>query len=365
MSDPEVVTPAAESPPPAQPAKSAGLRRWWNALRTIRDAPGHAESLVFGAACIALVLLIWWGVTVGEGDARLIDATKLPSPGDTFASLPDLWNRGLSRSIVISLLRVLGGFLLAAAIGVPLGVVAGSYPRLNAFLKPLVIFGRSIPIAALIPLTLLWFGLGDFNKVMFIFLATIAFVIFDTVHTVNAVPGRFIDTAYTLGAHGSRQKGLRIASLAGLGYGLLIMLGWQFLGEADADTGAAGTAWAAGLLSLSAAKHFVVGFLLGFALWFPIATHQVLRKVIFPLALPDIVNSLRLIFGLAFGYIMLAEVIGARSGIGHLIIMSERRGFHEHTYLCLFIITLLAWAIDRSIMLLQRQLFPHISHAQN
>ena len=67
--------------------------------------------------------------------------------------------------------------------------------------------------------------------------------------------------------------------------------------------------------------------MLGFALWFPIAGHQVLRKVILPLALPDIVNSLRLIFGLAFGYIMLAEVINAKTGIGALIINSQRRGF--------------------------------------
>ena len=107
---------------------------------------------------------------------------------------------------MISLARVLGGFMLAAAIGVPLGVVCGSYLRVNAFFKPLVIFGRSIPIAALIPLTMVWFGLGEFNKVMFIFLATIAFVIFDTVNTVHAVPDRFIDTAYTLGARGSRKR---------------------------------------------------------------------------------------------------------------------------------------------------------------
>ena len=132
---------------------------------------------------------VWWLLTVGEGDARLVDAYTLPSPRETFASFPDLWKRGLSRSIVISLVRVLGGFLLAAAIGVPLGVVAGSYLRVNAFFKPLVIFGRSIPIAALIPLTMVWFGLGEFNKVMFIFLATIAFVIFDTVNTVQRRAG--------------------------------------------------------------------------------------------------------------------------------------------------------------------------------
>lgn len=335
------------------------MSTWWKRIRTIRDAPSYAEGLAFGAACIAFVLLVWWLLTVGEGDARLVDAYTLPSPKETFESFPDLWKRELSRSILISLIRVLGGFLLAAAIGVPLGVVAGSYPRVNAFFKPLVIFGRSIPIAALIPLTMVWFGLGEFNKVMFIFLATIAFVIFDTVNTVNAVPDRFIDTAYTLGAHGSRKKGARIATFTGVIYGALIMIGWHMMRDD------AGRTLGTELSSSGAWIRFTCGFVLGFALWYPIAGHQVLRKVILPLALPDIVNSLRLIFGLAFGYIMLAEVINAKTGIGALIINSQRRGFQEHIYLCLFIITLLAWGIDRAIMLLQRQLFPHIKHGEN
>ena len=347
------------------------MSTWWKRVRTIRDAPSYTEGLVFGAACIGFVLGLWWLLTLGEGDARLVDAYTLPSPGETFASFPELWKRELSRSIVISLVRVLGGFLLAAAIGVPLGVVAGSYPRINAFFKPLVIFGRSIPIAALIPLTMVWFGLGEFNKVMFIFLATLAFIIFDTVNTVNAVPDRFIDTAYTLGAHGSRKKGARIAAIAGVVYGLLIMIGWHLLSEGNGNGISAEIpdpsepTWAAQLFTTAGFIRLIAGFVLGFLLWYPIAGHQVLRKVIFPLALPDIVNSLRLIFGLAFGYIMLAEVVNAKTGIGALIINSQRRGFNEHIYLCLFLITMVAWGIDRSIMLLQRQLFPHIKHGEN
>ena len=347
------------------------FKTWWKRALTIRDAPSYAEGLVFGTACIGFVLFVWWLLTVGEGDARLVDIYTLPSPGETFATFPELWKRGLSLSIVISLGRVIGGFLLAAAIGVPLGIVAGSYPRVNAFFKPLVIFGRSIPIAALIPLTMVWFGLGEFNKVMFIFLATLAFVIFDTVNTVNAVPDRFIDTAYTLGARGSRKKGARIAAIAGVIYGLLIMIGWHLLSESNGNginaeiPHPSESTWAAQLFTTAAFTRFTIGFVMGFILWFPIAGHQVLRKVIFPLALPDIVNSLRLIFGLAFGYIMLAEVINAKTGIGALIINSQRIGPREHIYLCLFIITMVAWGIDRSIMLLQRQLFPHIKHGEN
>lgn len=341
------------------PAESTVLKTWWKRVRTIRDAPTYLEGLLFGLGCIGVVLLIWWFLSAGEGDSRIVDAYTLPTPKETFESFPDLWKRELSRSIIISLARVLGGFLLAASIGVPLGIISGSYLRVNAFFKPLVLFGRSIPIAALIPLTLVWFGLGEFNKVMFIFLATIAFIIFDTVNTVHAVPDRFIDTAYTLGARASRKKGAHLAAIAGAGYGLLVMIGWYVLRDDPTKS------LTVELSSASAWFRFVGGFATGFALWYPITGHQVLRKVILPLALPDIVNSLRLIFGLAFGYIMLAEVINAKTGIGALIINSQRRGFQEHIYLCLFIISMLAWAIDRSIMLLQRQLFPHIKHGEN
>ena len=347
----------AEKPEPsaAQPRFTAWLRR----VRTIRDVPSYTEGLLFGAACVALTLLVWWLLTCGEGDARIVDAYTLPSPGDTFASFPSLWfERELSLSAVTSLLRVLSGFLLAAAVGVPLGVIAGSYLRVIAFLKPLTLFGRNIPIAALIPLTLIWLGIGEAQKVMFIFCASVAFVFFDTTTAAQNVPDRFIDTAYTLGARGSRKKGARLAALTGLLYGTALIIGQHWLREDESHT------FLAELASAGCWLRFAGGFVTGFVLWYPICGHQVMRKVILPLAMPEIVNSLRLIFGLAFGYIMLAEVINAKNGLGSIIIVSQRQGPREHIYLCLIIISLLAWGIDRGIILLQRHLFPHLKHGQ-
>ena len=349
----------SESNPPSTERRASPWVGWLRRVRTIRDTPSYLESILFGSSSLLLILFVWWFLTRGEGDARILDAYTLPSPGATLASFKSLWfDRSLSLSALTSMARVLGGFLVAASIGVPLGVIAGSYLRLNAFLKPLSLFGRNVPIAALIPLTLIWFGLGEVQKVMFIFLSTVAFVFFDTTTSVQAVPDRFIDTAYTLGAHGSRQKGMRLAALGGIIYGAAIAVGWQFLREN------AGWTWAMEISSPAFWARFAAGFSLGFLLWFPITAHQILRKVIFPLALPDIVNCLRLIFGLAFGYIMLAEVINAKHGLGSLIILSQRQGPREHIYLCLVIISVLAWGIDRSIMALQRHLFPHLKHGQ-
>ena len=73
-------------------------------------------------------------------------------------------------------------------------------------------------------------------------------------------------------------------------------------------------------------------------------------------------NSLRLIFGLAFGYIMLAEVVkfgGETGGLGDLINISQRRGPREHVLLILLIIPVVALFIDRLFFTVQAELFPY------
>jgi len=340
------------------------LARWF----TIRDEPGGIERFLFGIACILLVLLIWHILTRGEGEARIVDPYTLPSLQKAFGSFHELWfDRALMRGAIASLTRVLAGFLLAAAIAIPVGVVAGCFPRFHAFLRPLSIFGRNTPIAALIPLTLIWFGLGEVQKVMFIFLAAVAFIFFDTTMSVRSVPGNYLDTAYTLGARSSWKNGLRRALYFGLAYALLAAFGLHWLTEAPQTIIAEavdGTIPAQpGFLTQSAFWiHALLGLLVGTLLWLPVQSHQAICKVLFPLALPNIVNSLRLLFGLAFGYIMLAEVINAEFGLGKIIIMSQRIGPREHIYLCLMVIALIAFAIDRLILIIQRRAFPYVSH---
>ena len=102
-----------------------------------------------------------------------------------------------------------------------------------------------------------------------------------------------------------------------------------------------------------------IGLVGGFLVWWPIQSHQAIRKVLLPLALPQIVNSMRLLYGLAFGYIMLAAVINAKLGLGNIIIMSQRRGPREHIYLILILIALLAFAIDRLVLWQQKRWFPY------
>lgn len=265
-------------------------------LLELRIRPTTVMRWLLGTAAVLCILLIWTALTSGDSaEVRVISPTLLPSPQEVGASLTSLISeRGLFQSIAASLQRVLLGFALAILVGVPLGVLAASWRGVEAFLAPVSLFGRNIPIAALVPLTLIWFGIGEEQKVMFIFIACVPFIFGDAVRAVLDVPGQYVETARTLGA--SRL--------------------------------------------------------------------QTVVKVLLPLALPSIYDGLRILFGLAFGYIMLAEMINAEHGLGHLINLSQRRGLMADMYMILIAIGLIAYGIDRLLWFFQQGLFPYIAKEQ-
>src|SRR5262245_65092234 len=98
-------------------------------LFTLRLAPPRLTRQLIGAGAVALIVLAWWLATSGLGsEDRFISPIILPSPGEVVRSFPSLWNdRGLLESIAATLRRVLVGFGLAAIVGVPLGIAAGSW----------------------------------------------------------------------------------------------------------------------------------------------------------------------------------------------------------------------------------------------
>lgn len=326
---------------------------------TIRDRPGQLSRLALGIICIAVVLGIWFFLTVGERpEDRIVGPVTLPSISETVSSFPALWfDRALARSAFTSLARVLGGFLLAASIAVPIGVIASCYPRFDAFLKPVTIFGRNIPVAALIAISLVWFGTGELQKVMFIFIAAVSFIIFDTARSVDAISNRYLDTAYTLGARKDRKKGALKSLYAAAIYMTCFGLGFAWIVSSENHISMVAV--------MSGAKFWLWSGgagLVGFLLWQPVLSHQAISKVLLPLAMPQIVNSMRLLFGLAFGYIMLAEAINPKLGLGHIIFMSQRKSLPEHLYLSLMVIALLAFAIDRIVLFAQKRFFPYVEN---
>jgi taurine transport system permease protein len=205
VSSPADKKPAARppSPPagaPATAAEAAPLPQalpWWKTLRADGPAP---IRFALGAGLVGLIFLVWWAVTRGAPTERLVPPGKLPSPGEVFGSFGSLMDRDLIGAIFATLGRVFFGIGLAALVGVGLGVVASSFRAAAAALMPLVIFLRSVPMGALLPLTVVWFSIGDEQKRMFIFLAVVPFVFSDTMQAISSVPERYVETAQTLGA---------------------------------------------------------------------------------------------------------------------------------------------------------------------
>ena len=101
---------------------------------------------------------------------------------------------------------MVSGFGLATLVGVPLGILCGCFSRVNAFFLPITLFGRNIPVAALIPLTFSLFGIDELQKVMFIFIASVAFIISDTARAIGEVREAYVDSAYTLVQGGGKRS---------------------------------------------------------------------------------------------------------------------------------------------------------------
>ena len=151
---------------------------------------------------ILAVLGLWWLVTAGATpEARLISPTILPSPVEVVRSFPSLWfDRALTRNLMVSLTRVVSGFAVAVAIAFPLGLAMGSFTKVKAMFTPLAVFGAYLPIPALVPLTLSLFGTGEEQKIAFLAMAFVIYLLPLIVGAVDQVDQVYLKTAYTLGA---------------------------------------------------------------------------------------------------------------------------------------------------------------------
>lgn len=133
-----------------------------------------------------------------------VDPFFLPPPHTVIlAFLETLRSGELLANTGWSLLRIVIGYALAALFGTALGVAMGWFRMLDDFLDPLVEFARPIPPIALIPLFILWLGIGDTQKVAIIFVATVFPIFVSTYFGVRSTQLVLIRAARTLGSKGN------------------------------------------------------------------------------------------------------------------------------------------------------------------
>jgi NitT/TauT family transport system permease protein len=243
--------------------------------------------LILALSSFAFFLVIWSILTYGG----VIDPLFLPSPGRVFQAGWDLCAVVcFATDIFNSVYRVMVGFTVAAVLGVPIGLIMGTFKAAEAITEPVVGFIRYMPASAFIPLFILWLGIGDIEKIAIIFVGSFFQLVLMVAVVAKNVHKDMLETAYTLGAN----------------------------------------------------------------------RFQVIRKVLLPASLPGIVDTLRIIVGWAWTYIIVAELVASASGIGYMIISSQRMLRTGNIIFGILTIGMLGLITDYFSKWLYNRLFPWV-----
>lgn len=257
----------------------------------VRRETSLATAVALTTAFTVLVLGAWFFSTSGETvEDRLLAPLILPSPAEVLQAFPRLHlEQGLVRGIAVSFGRIASGFALAAIVALPLGILMASFPKVAAFFRPLSVAAGYVPIVVFVPLSLAWFGIGETQKVGFLFIGCFVALLPAVIRAVSAVPEDYVNLATTKGA----------------------------------------TQW------------------------------QVVTQVLVPVAGPAIWNSLRAVYGVGWGWIILAEIVNGDKGIGYLMSISERRGQTASIYAIILVIIFMAVVCDKAWVKAGKLLFPY------
>jgi ABC-type nitrate/sulfonate/bicarbonate transport system permease component len=160
----------------------------------------RTTSSLLGAAALVSAFALWTAITA----LGVVDPKILVSPltfGSEFVSLMREGYIGtpLYEHIFASLLRTTLGFICGTALALPIGLAIGYSPALYALLSPFLALLRPIPVIAYIPLAILWFGIGEFSKILLISITSFLYMSVNTAAGVKAVPIDVIRAAESLG----------------------------------------------------------------------------------------------------------------------------------------------------------------------
>jgi len=199
------------------------------------------------AAAVAAALALWAVIAHGNALVGVVNPVLLPTPVEVGRVAVDLAASGeLARHFLTSLGRVAQGFGLAALAALGLGLLVGFCVPLRLMLEPVIEFVRPIPPLAFLPMFLVWFGLGETSKIVFIGYTTFFPMFVAIAATVVRVDVVLLRAAASLGASRAdlvrrvvlpaALPGIVVALRVGFGLALFVIVGAEFMG-ADAGLG--------------------------------------------------------------------------------------------------------------------------------
>ena len=183
---------------------------------TARD---RTERLILGASAVLLVLLFWEGLTRGwwaslltpmlgpSADVWRIKPIFVSSPTAiavafyrVFVVTGEIW-----KDLGVSALEYVLGFVLASVVGIPLGLAAGWYRRFSYGVEPFLSALNATPQVALLPLIIMWAGIGLWSKVVVIFLLAVLPISVNALAGVRTVDARLLRVARSFGSSEGRM----------------------------------------------------------------------------------------------------------------------------------------------------------------
>lgn len=145
------------------------------------------------ALIIPIIIVIAWYLATTYNDIPVGILPTIPMVGDAFAEM--VQSGELLTDLLISLGRVLKGFLLSAVLGIVLGSLIGMFQRIRELFVPMITVIRQIPIIAWIPLIIMWAGIEENSKVIIIVLAAFFPIMVNTESGIEQTPGGLIEVA--------------------------------------------------------------------------------------------------------------------------------------------------------------------------
>ncbi|TKY82412.1 ABC transporter permease [Pectobacterium polonicum] len=208
----------------------------------------RTSYVLLSITSVTAVLALWqWA-----GAQQWVDPLLLPPLSDIILTAGELAQDGyrqvsLWEHIAVSVARALSAFSVAIILGVPLGLLMGLSPPIAAVFNPFVQFLRPLPKIALIPLAVVWLGIGEASKFFLIFIATFLSVVVGACAAVERVERSRIRVAQTLGAS-RRQIFFRVVLPDTLPelfttVRLAIGIGWTSLIAAEMVAATSGIGW--------------------------------------------------------------------------------------------------------------------------
>ena len=174
----------------------------WSETRpwSLRRVIGRAAAIGPYLLSFAALILVWFVAA-----DYIVRSALFPSPVSVFQKAVELIADGtLADNVEDSVSRILAGFMLGSAVGVPIGLVTGSFPLARKLIEPWTEFLRFIPATAMITVAVIWFGIGEQSKIFLIAYSTVFIVVLNTAAGVGAIAPNKIRAARVLGAN-SRQ----------------------------------------------------------------------------------------------------------------------------------------------------------------